>query len=103
MQTEHSLNADTHANACWLRLVAHAQAGRCTCHLGFGGSVNVLGGCSVGRMLKDEYERAKEAVKARAAGADGAGFWADATGPSKAEQSTLEAGDFDPSVYGESP
>lgn len=79
MQTEHSLNADTHANSCWLRLVAHAQSGRCTCHLGFGGSVNVLGGCSVGRMLKDEYERAKEAVKARA-------------------RAKLEEGDFDPDV-----
>lgn len=83
MQTEHSLNADTHANACWLRLVAHAQSGRCTCHLGVGGSVHVLDGCSVGRMLKDEYERAKEAVKARA-------------------QSRLEPGDFGPEVYGES-
>lgn len=78
MKTESSLNADTHANTCWLRLVAHAQSGRCTCHLGFGGSVNVLDGCSVGRMLKDEYERATAAVRAKAA------------------QSTLEPGDYEP-------
>lgn len=66
MQAESTLNADTHARTCWLRLVEHAQSGRCTCHLGYGGSVNVLDGCSVGRMLRDEYEHAKEAVKARA-------------------------------------
>lgn len=82
MNNEPTLNADTHARACWLRLVEHAQSGRCTCHLGYGGlvvhvSVNVLNGCSVGRMLKDEYERAKEAVKARA-------------------RAKLEEGDFDP-------
>lgn len=76
MNNEPTLNADTHARACWLRLVEHAQSGRCTCHLGHGGSVNVLDGCSVGRMLRDEYEIAKAEVKARA-------------------QSRLEPGDFD--------
>lgn len=75
MKTESSLNADTHSNTCWLRLVAHAQAGRCSCHLSFGGAVHVLNGCATGRMLNDEYQRAKEAVKARA-------------------RAKLEAGDF---------
>lgn len=82
MQPESTLNANTHSNTCWLRLVAHAQSGRCTCHLGVGGSVNVLDGCSVGRMLKDEYEIAKAEVKARA-------------------QSRLEPGDFEQSITDE--
>lgn len=76
MNAEPTLNADTHANACWLRLVVHAQSGRCTCHLSVGGSVNVVEGCAVGRMLRDEYTIAKAEVKARA-------------------QSTLEPGDFE--------
>ncbi len=76
MQTEPKLNVDTHANACWLRLVVHAQSGRCTCHLGVAGSVHVLDGCSVGRMLRDEYTIAKAEEKARA-------------------ESKLEAGDFE--------
>jgi len=55
--------AEEHARACWQRLVEHAQGGRCTCHLGVGGSVHVLAGCVTGRMLHEEYWRAAELVR----------------------------------------
>lgn len=45
-----------HAMSCWLVLVRHCEAGRCTCHIGAGGSVHVLNGCVTGRMLFDEYK-----------------------------------------------
>ena len=55
--------AEEHARACWSRLVEHAQQGRCTCHLGVGGSVRVLDGCVTGRMLHDEYWIAADRVR----------------------------------------
>lgn len=55
--------AEEHARSCWLRLVVHAQGGRCTCHLETGGSVHVIAGCVTGRMLYEEYWRAADLVR----------------------------------------
>ena len=55
--------AEEHAHTCWQRLIEHAQGGRCTCHLGIGGSVHVLAGCVTGRMLYEEYWRAADLVR----------------------------------------
>ena len=71
MTTEPKLNkstgrlavAEAHALACWNVLVKHCEAGRCNCHLGIGGSVHILNGCAVGRMLNEEYEIASHRVR----------------------------------------
>lgn len=52
---ETAQSPEEHAQSCWDVLVRHCQAGRCTCHIGIGGSVHVLSGCVVGLMLFDEY------------------------------------------------
>lgn len=76
--------AEEHARACWQRLVEHAQGGRCTCHLGVGGSVHVLAGCVTGRMLHDEYWTAAELVREMSPGLE--------IGDPRHD---LEVGDFD--------
>ena len=68
MQSEQTLNGTAqspkaHATSCWLVLIKHCQDGRCNCHLDLYGSVHILKGCAVGRMLHDEYLLALISVK----------------------------------------
>lgn len=83
--------AEEHARDNWRRLVEHAQGGRCTCHLGIGGSVHVLAACYTGRMLYEEYWIAAERVRELSPCRDLL------SGPALDREiaSRLEAGDFD--------
>ena len=64
-QGETAQSPSEHAESCWAALARHCEGGRCTCHLGIGGSVHVLNGCAVGRMLENEYAIASERVRNR--------------------------------------
>lgn len=93
--------AEEHAHTCWQRLVEHAQGGRCTCHLGIGGSVHVLAGCYTGRVLHDEYWIAAERVRELSPGytqgpRHGVSGHDIASESGDKESRQLEAGDFDP-------
>ena len=69
-QGETAQSPAEHSESCWAALVRHCEGGRCTCHIGIGGSVHVLNGCSVGRHMYEEYQIATQRVRdlARKAG-----------------------------------